>query len=489
MKRSKLTYLWVFCFIWSLSLKGENSKTASLEQGRKNFEAGNFERALDLFSQTINSTNDANIRNRAFYYQGLTYFELGLYHSSYVSFRSVLQAPDERFREVYEKAIKNAVTIADRLDQVDKLGSVLSKMDSKLIPTSVASLARYSTGLYRFHTGKNIEAESDLKSVSADSPFYPKALYHLGILATKKKNYNEALFYFEKVVGATKGKKSWYELEELARLNLARTAYSADEIEKSVQLYSKFLSSSPYWLDILLEASWPLLKMGDTTVSLGNLHTVLSPYYKEDLVGEAYILRATLLHKLCKYEEMRRDLAAFFKIYDPIIRSMEKETASLGSAESYFRAYRDKKGLNSAFIRVIDRDQGVQKNLKIMELLQEERVGLAKISRNEQTQRMISQLDGLKQELGNESGQVIRNIHKRKLSELLKQREQANYLKVEVVTGEKELIESQRGLPGKKEVDVTATVAPGYLFWPFNGEYWEDELGAYIYTTESSCVN
>jgi len=489
MKRHLFTYGFVLVLFSSFCSFGENSKTSSLEMGRKQFEAGNYDRALDLFSQTISSTTDANIRNRAFYYQGLTFFEQGLFYSSYLSFRSVLLNPDEKYREVYEKSIKNTVMIADRLDLVDKIGSVIAKMDSKLIPGTVSSAARYAIGVYRFNTNQAAQAEQELKSVSPESPYYPKALYYLGIISTKKKNYKEAGFYFEKVVNLTKGKKELYWLEELGRLNSARTAYSADEIEKSVELYSKFLSSSPYWIDVLLEASWPLMKMSDTTVSLGNLHTVMSPFYKEDLVGEAYLLRATLLHKLCKYNEMRRDLAAFFKIYDPIIRQMEKETASLGSSDAYFRAYKENKGLNRAFMSVLSRDQGIQKNMKILGLLEEERTNLARAPRNEQVQRMAAQVDSLKETLSRETGQTIKNIHKRKLSELLNQREQANYLKVEVVTGEKELIESQKGLPAKRVVDVETSVAAGYHFWPFNGEYWEDELGAYIYTTESSCVN
>ncbi|NBX94001.1 MAG: hypothetical protein EB078_00085 [Proteobacteria bacterium] len=473
----------------SLQSFSENSKTASLELGRKQFESGNYERALETLAQTISSTSDANIRNRAFYYQGLSFFEMGLYYSSYVAFRNVLLNPDERFKEVYEKAIKNAVIIADRLNVADRLGKVIEKMDNKLIPTSVSGLARYSMGVAKFEANQNSEAEKNLKSVSPESQFYNKALYYLGILATKRKDYKEAAYYFEKLVAVTQGKKDLYWLEELGRLNLARTAYSADNVEKSVELYSKFLSSSPYWIDVLLEASWPLMKMNDTAVSLGNLHTITSPFYQKDLVGEAYILKATILYKLCKYEEMRKDLSTFFSLYDPIIRSMEQETASLGSRDAYFRAYQSKKGLNSSFVNFLGRDQGIQNNMKILKGLNEERENLTKLSRTDQTNRTISQLDELRESLSRETGVAIEKLHKRKLTELLQQREQANYLKVEVVTGEKELIEGQKGLPAKRVVDVETTVAAGYHFWPFNGEYWEDELGTYIYTTESSCVN
>jgi len=91
--------------------------------------------------------------------------------------------------------------------------------------------------------------------------------------------------------------------------------------------------------------------------------------------------------------------------------------------------------------------------------------------------------------LSKKIGLSLRRMHRLKLKELLEQREQANYLRVEIVTGEKDLIESQKGLPPKRVTDVETTVSESYHFWPFQGEYWEDELGAYVYTTESACIN
>jgi hypothetical protein len=91
--------------------------------------------------------------------------------------------------------------------------------------------------------------------------------------------------------------------------------------------------------------------------------------------------------------------------------------------------------------------------------------------------------------LETQMGSIMQKIHRRKLADLLSQREQANYLKVEIVTGEKEMIEGQKGLPPKRITDVETSVAAGYHFWPFTGEYWEDEMGTYVYTTESACVN
>lgn len=185
---------------------------------------------------------------------------------------------------------------------------------------------------------------------------------------------------------------------------------------------------------------------------------------------------------------MRRTLSLFFTLYDPVMRAMQTERSSLGGANGYYDAYMNGK-LSRGFANFVKRDSGLNNLVRVQKLLREERQNVAKFRRNEQMHRMATLIDDADKSLSVQIGSTLEKLHKRKLSELLEQREQANYLRVEIVTGEKELIEGQKGLPPKRIVDVETSVASGFHFWPFVGEYWEDELGAYVYTTESACVN
>jgi tetratricopeptide (TPR) repeat protein len=467
---------------------GEGRKGAAFEAGRRAYEAGKYARSLDLFARAIGEAGTPSERNQAYYFQGLVLYEMGYLYSAYISFRNVLLQADNNNKQIYEKAIKNAVLITDRLGIVERIGGALEKLPANFVPSSVSDMAHYSIGVYYFSKGDNAQASQRLKSVHPESQFYLKSLFHLGVLSTATGNYSEASFYFKKVVAASRTKPALFPLGELSRLNLARVTYASGDIEGSIEHYSKFLSSSPHWLTVLFEASWPLMRVNDTTVSLGNLHTILSPFYREDLVGEGYVLRASILFTLCKYEEMRQTLAQFFKIYDPVIRDMQ-ETNRNSSPESMYSAFVSQKGLSSAFINYANRDQGITNKMKVVQMLKEERQNLSQFRTNEQMRRMSKLIEEAEQYFQKQIGATLAKLHARKLQDLLEQREQANYLKVEIVTGEKELIEGQKGLPPKRVVDVETTVAPGYRFWPFNGEYWDDELGAYVYTTESACVN
>ena len=36
-------------------------------------------------------------------------------------------------------------------------------------------------------------------------------------------------------------------------------------------------------------------------------------------------------------------------------------------------------------------------------------------------------------------------------------------------------------------VDLDFATATDFIYWPFNGEFWRDELGYYHYTEQGSC--
>ena len=75
-------------------------RNSAFEAGRRQFDGGNYDRAIELLSQVITGSNDPNVKSRAYYFQGLSFFEKGLYFSSFISFRNVLLAADERNKEI-----------------------------------------------------------------------------------------------------------------------------------------------------------------------------------------------------------------------------------------------------------------------------------------------------------------------------------------------------------------------------------------------------
>jgi hypothetical protein len=109
--------------------------------------------------------------------------------------------------------------------------------------------------------------------------------------------------------------------------------------------------------------------------------------------------------------------------------------------------------------------------------------------------------------LGNYAVKVLQNrIHNTKMAagemikvhlssmrnELRNLSEQVGFLHYEMINGKKEVIKKR--LAGKNiepatddSTDRTFYVKNGYEYWPFDGEYWLDEIGNYHYLGKQSC--
>jgi hypothetical protein len=64
-------------------------------------------------------------------------------------------------------------------------------------------------------------------------------------------------------------------------------------------------------------------------------------------------------------------------------------------------------------------------------------------------------------------------------------------IKFETTTKEKEFLEEQLqavGAGDHQEVPVLGGGHDDQLYWPFQGEFWRDELGTYQYTLTKGCI-
>ena len=41
--------------------------------------------------------------------------------------------------------------------------------------------------------------------------------------------------------------------------------------------------------------------------------------------------------------------------------------------------------------------------------------------------------------------------------------------------------------PRAQQVDFDAEIKKGYEFWPYQGEFWRDEAGSYVFATSDVC--
>jgi tetratricopeptide (TPR) repeat protein len=295
------------------------------------------------------------------------------------------------------------------------------------------------------------------------------------------------------------------QVKDLALINIARVYYGIERFDEADKYYSLVSRDSIYWPEALFERSWTTFMRNDLNTALGLILTVNSPFFTtEQFVPEATILKALTFFNLCEYDDVEGMLLRFESSYGPMRDEIRDFVQGYATAEgrklsdqawnTYFGRERKIESTlpRSLFNRVLRNSDlnGIVRHLEMM---------------NDETELIDSQKARWQQTIGVYLKKIIdadRQRYERRAGKLFlaEMARQANYLsdlmtqseiiRFEVVDAQRidyaykaentELIDSS-----VDSLDFATSV--DFIYWPFNGEFWEDELGYYNYTEQGSC--
>jgi len=234
------------------------------------------------------------------------------------------------------------------------------------------------------------------------------------------------------------------------------------------------------------------------------LLTIQSPYYADkEFIPEAKILKALTFFQLCEYDDIQAVLREFKRDYKPVHQELKDFLQQYASEEG-------RKLADQAFDRYFGKNPPptkIPKSLFVKLLRNQEFSGLVNhLHQLEVEEALIAQQKTQwKDDVGNALLKIIADDRER-----LKQRAgrvmladmatTANYLgdlltqseiiEFEVADANRQILtERSQGIKlestGDKVIDFA--VDRTKIFWPFNGEFWQDELGYYRFTEKANC--
>ena len=239
--------------------------------------------------------------------------------------------------------------------------------------------------------------------------------------------------------------------------------------------------------------------------TLGNIHTFHSPFFVNRFYPETYILQAITYLNLCRYDDIKVSLQRFKKRYTPVFKDLRKMLNRYqGNYEKFFQLIKKyRSGKLSAYRRAQPILDALSRRDIYKEALTTVRFSTRELERLESASRMwlVSGLiDDLKVFLmkkrsvamNNAGVKLIRGA-KNSVSYLSELYNQTRFIKAELLLGKVDKLRSLlrvsvaekkvKFIGGMQEVSLKSDLE----FWPFEGEYWEDELGGYVYNLVSSC--
>ena len=378
----------------------------------------------------------------------------------------------------------------------------------------------YLLGRSKYSPGDFDKAIELFDQVSSSSKWYVQARMFSGITHVRLRQARPAIQAFRSIIDALeKGDLETEEedrIHDLAWLSLARVYYTAankvdDEtgerdvdgrlLGAAVDAWSRVPTGSEYWLDALFEGSFAFFLADEFSRSLGNIHTVFSPYFENSYYPEALVLKAVVFFYNCQMENAAAMVVKFHERYDPVQQELNAKLASFKDNESFYKflnQVREGKATLSPAIRGIVAsalsDRTVLRHLEYVKQLDQEEDRLKKappaFKNSSAGARILQDITLAKSFAIDQTGDLARGRYTRLIEELQDYMNQIDAVDLEVATFERgqlsqemqaQQVTAERAAGGKVEVDEEHQV------WPFDGEYWRDELGFYRQQVTSQC--
>jgi tetratricopeptide (TPR) repeat protein len=458
-------------------------------------------------------------------------YRVGLYHSALGQLSQVLSAGDAD--PFFKPALEWLFFVSHKTVNETVILDEIARYANVRFPEKFQNEFRYLLARYHLVRGRALDVveqrqEADrsfgevkrlVMLIPKDDPFYPRGRY-LEALAWFRENtergFENAVAAFKEVVRTTRpapGKRADLakidqSLRELAFMQLARTHYGHRQNRSALYYYGKIERGSGPWLEALFESSWANYRIGQYEQALGNLVTLSSPFFRDEYFPEALILKAVIYYENCRYRESAVILDEFERIYQPVYTELDTLLQKDMEASAYYEVLsdvqrRNRKGITPTgtdlilerVLRLALSDKDLNKTNESILELEGEMDGLGQrgdaFKFSGLAKEMGEQLKAQRAVLIKKAGMMARGKLEAERVALKRLLNNGLRIKFETTGKEKEFLEASLSAEGNVDLvrayKYSVAVADDQLYWPYEGEYWRDELGTYQYTLTKGC--
>lgn len=508
-------------------LNGDQSLTVAQNRSRKsqtrvrarsNRGATDFKRALAL-SRSRNYAEASQIlfkliynpryrsqSARLRYILGLNLWKMKLYQLAAFQFISVVKEGSGKYVNL---SLEKLSLVANELGDDSLLNYAISRVKVSQFPASQRDMLYFRIGEYQQRGGQFLAAAESYSRVARSSSNYPKAKYQQGLALAQAGREKQAIESFDQLAVSMEGAPLNDPARVGAIMGKARTYYQMKNWDQAIEFYRQVPRDSLFWHDTIFESSWAMLRSGRFRSALSNFQSLHSAFYEGYYLPESLLLRAIVYLFICKFEEVEKVLELYSKTYTPVYRRVNALLEQKGDPEIYFNMMaqmmiQKKKSDESVsgpipyvVAQKISQEGDFQSSYRYIRKLLEERLVYNRLPaswRGDHIGRYARRvLETRLKKAKSKAGRQVRNHLLTVKQELVDLFEQEGFIKFETINARKE--ELKKEIAGKatepRQVDESKArdfyVQNGYQYWPFQGEYWLDEIGNYHYVGTQSC--
>src|SRR5215813_5699275 len=513
----------------ALDVTGRTADRQRLEAANASFNRGEYDKAALAAWELMNDPKMAPLQIEAQYLLGKTLYRMGQYHAALGEFSEILaRGQQTRF---FSKSLEWLFFISHKTVNESVILDEVARYANAEWPDRYRDEFYYLLARYYFVRGRALDtvdqkaeaarsfedARKLAQKIPGSDPFYAQAKYLEGLTYFRDGKMPLALESMKEVVRATRPNPAWTPSQartmdltrDLAFMQLARIHYGARQNRYALYYYGKIERGKPQWLEALFESAWANYRIGQYEQALGNLITLSSPFFRDEYFPEALILKAVIYYENCRYAESTAIVREFERRYKPVYDALDDLTRKNMEAADYYAVLADIQKKNRAAKKagqspdlILERvlklalsDQDLKNtNESIIELENEldSEKSHPSLNNTDLARHLQDLLKKQRTVLIQKAGLMAKAKLEQEREELRTLLGNGERIKFETTTKEKEFLEEQLQAGGRraiiKKYRYSVAVNDDQIYWPFQGEFWRDELGTYSYTLTKGCI-
>jgi len=459
------------------------------------------------FFDLLESDEFPEARSKLYYYLAKSLDDLELYHGAQHYYMQVVRrGPKDPY---FKYALPKLVAIAEYTGNDIELLRIVHKIPADQFPRQAKNHLYYLMGRREYDRKNLANSAKWFQQISSKSNLFMRSKYYEGVINHERSKYRSAVAAFREVYKAdnqpadAREAKEYAALKDLSLMNIARIYYELEKFENANTWYEQVDRSSDYWAQSLFERAWTNFMLTRLNRTLGNLLTLRAPYFESiEYNPEGELLRALTFFYLCEYDEAKRQLLKFERRYKPMREELKGFLAEYDTEEgrkladqaydAYFTKDHEESMLSKQLLSEVLDNRDLNSIVDHLDMMDREiatideqksvwrdSVGahLKKVIEKDRRRYKMRAGLALIMELKNQN---------RKLADWLSQ---SQIIRFEIVDAERKNLEKKARDPLSLAEDEAAktdfAVSKDIIYWPFNGEFWDDELGYYEYTEEA----
>ncbi|MBR4531510.1 hypothetical protein IKO70_03775 [bacterium] len=478
-----------------------------------------FTSAVGFYAIMKNQEWD-RLHDTARYYYAESLFRMGLYQASEYQLAEILFEGSES--HYFVSSLLKLLAVTYKTEDEKVLFAVLSNVDYEALPKKFANELTYYLGKINFYNGQDEQALKMFSQVKDYSSFYPKAKYFLGVIQVRQQMFADAMKSFTEIKEMPDDKYIGTDIKKLkgmAELALGELYYAAAwQSQNKLAMFNVALNyfsnvgrDNAQWFESLFARTWASLMIGRFDSTLGTVVTLRSPFFTDIYFPEVNIVEAVTYYNLCQYDEVNNVIDYFFGVYPDYQKKMASWLENV-STKTGLDIYKEllvmykkaQAGENtelpeavlktilteSLFVRKYNHIKEIERELEIIEQSPESFKN--SVIAQDVSKKMMYQLTTLRNEAGvwlvqrvqnlnNELGQLIADMRaiRFEMTDSMKSSLEKEELYGKEVKEEEETVQ--------KKTEMNPSVPQNSYYYPFDGEYWEDELGYYFFNVDNLC--